>query len=459
MVLGYMVLILALLVVWALGFRLGGYELFAPISAMPLAMLLGAILAAIGITSWNSVSLGPTTTAIIVLGTLSFVIGCVFCSEVMLGRGRAFRGFMYERTTLDFGAKSDNVKYWILLVLVIVIAVLHMCEIMKLGGSSDWTQFTEVAKRVRYSTSSVFSSQGISLEDGFPIYDRILSKIRAGIGVVSAAAIPYELVVRRRSVGQVLPVILTFLVAAAMSLVSGGRGGVVNLALIMFLSLSLSWQWRDGARRTSWRTACCCLFGGVGLAVLFYGMGFVVSRIPSGGVVEYLTFYLGAGVPSLEMVLDAPLADNGLIGFNTFHDQYYLLAKLGLMKNVPAYGSQFFDLGGHASNVFTFAYRYYIDFGMLGVILLSGLSGICFTFLYRLASENMHRPAIFFCYCTIGVLLFDIMRDEKLFAAVLTANTVVTLALAAVISLWLYDPRTSITKRMLSAAPWIEEAA
>ena len=459
MLLGYLVLALALFAVWVIGFHLGGYELFAPISITPLAMLLGTILAAIGTRSWNNVALGPEAIAIILFGTISFVAGCELFSKVICGNGRAFRGVLAERPAYEFGANSNNRKYWFLLALVIIIAVLHMYEIMRLADTSDWTQFSEVAKQVRNDTSSVFSSTGISLDTGFPLYDRVLSKIRAAIGVVSAAAIPYEFIVRRRSFSQTIPVILTFLVAAAMSLVSGGRGGVVTLALIMFLSLALSLQWRDGAKRSSMRTAIYCLAGGAALALLFYAMGFVVGRNPTGGIVGYLSFYLGAGVPSLEKVLDTPLMEYALTGFNTLHDQYYLLAKIGLVGHVPAYGSQFVLIGDYSSNVYTFAYRYYIDFGMPGVIVLSAVSGLSFTMLYKIALSCIHRPAVFFCYCTIGVQLFDIMRDEKLFAAVLTANTAVTLALGVLITLWLYDPRFSLIKRTIALPPMAKEAA
>lgn len=459
MLTGYLLLLLALLLIWVLGFALSDYELLAPASLVPLAMIASVVLAVLGMGGWNDVTLTFNAISVTALGTASFVLGCLLFNKVIVADGRGLRGILRTERHTQLDVSGDNAKYWILLAVMVVLTLLHMSEMVKLYGGDLVAGFSQIAKEVRQSTSSVFSSQGISLEDGFPLYDRVLSKIRSAIGIISAAALPYESIVHRRRLRSLVPIVLTLLTSCAMTLISGSRSGMINTVFIFATSLFLCWQWREGALSAAKRMAAVFAVGVVVLPAAFYLSGFLVGRAPSAGAFDYITFYLGCPVPSLEKVMAQGIPATGVVGFNTFHEQYYLLNKLGAVGPMPAYGWFFLDIGEHPSNVFTFAYRFYADFGYLGTLLLGAATGIGFTALYRLACENIHRPAVLFCYATIGATLFDIMRDEKFFTSVLTANAVLTFAIVAVVTAWLYNDRIRFDRRVLVATPWKGEAA
>lgn len=102
---------------------------------------------------------------------------------------------------------------------------------------------------------------------------------------------------------------------------------------------------------------------------------------------EYLTFYFGAGIPSLSTV--ATNVNPTFRVKETFLGMQQTLQTMGLRESVDTTTSaDWVSFGRFQSNVFTFVRRPYFDYGIVGVIVCAALMGIFCGLIYRMVETR-----------------------------------------------------------------------
>lgn len=406
-----------------------------------LMFTVAAALCLIGLSSWNVVELQWDGFAIVLLGSVCFVGGCLLADRAPAKESRAEH---MRSTRLRLPKPSENVPNWkfiVLFAIMLLAVVVRIKETVDLANASGKTfdSFMSMASYVRMNTMSSFSTDSIRIGEGFSMVERQLEKVVKVAGYVSVLLAVKALVDKtpRKLVWPIacLGVSLLFV------LLTGGRGSfafTIASGLFAYYFLSI----RKG--KNAWKASKTIIKATVIIALiglpLFFLSSALIGRKASMGPVGYISFYLGAGIPSLQHALDSGIASAQYPGMNTFYGVYTLLYKIGILKDIPAYAGSFISLAGHNSNIYTMYYRYFADFGYVGVILLSTLCGFLYTKLF-LWVKRSHSFVAIACFMPVGCYLFDLEREEFLFSRGFTTNFIIQLVLLALCMVWLMWPK------------------
>lgn len=467
----YCVLFIALAAITAAAFCLSRYELLSPITLAPLGFTLAALLALIGTASWNQVALQWNALAIIVIGCIAFVAGgyCVDCFARRRERGQTPQNEAPE-LVMASGSVETYVKYGILIALILAAIVLRVYETYRLGSQwgLQYDGFNDLSQQVKLRTTAIFTTQNIRFGNGFSIVERQMEKAARVAAYVSIALLVINLMRhlnnRKRYIDIGLAA-LTFGMFCLLTFIAGGRGEIIYCcmgAMLIWFVLALRAK-KNAAIWLSVRLLVALISLFFLISIGFYGAGKLVGRTPASDPVEYISFYLGGGIPSLQWMLDHIASIATVPGGATFYGVYALLYKARFIDDLHLYSIEWVNLGGHNSNIFTMFGRYYLDFRWLGVVIFSVLAGVAYTLLYRWVKRTTW-PAVLVVFAWTGAYLFDVGREEFLFSRFLSIGNLVTMVLL-VLGMWFMT--TSFTdmlknrkaKKINNAVPVPKECA
>lgn len=432
----YWVLLAGLLIITAIAFRISDYELLSPMTLVPLGFVMAAALALIGTSSWNHVALRRNALAIIVIGCAAFVAGC-YCVDWFAKRRESNQPQQSKTSELAItsGSVETYVKYAILIALILAAIALRIHETYRLGDQwgLEYHGFNDLSAQVRQRTGIIFTTQNIQLDVGFSVLERQMEKVVCMSGYIGVfllvASVMNGKAGKKRFIEAGCAAILVLLSCFFM-LLCNSRGQVLYYfmaALLVWFVLALR-QGKHAAMQLSVRLLLVLIplfFVAVGG---FYAAGKLIGRNPSAGPVEYISFYLGAGIPSLQWLCDHIGSVAAAPGTFTLYGIYTFLYKFGIIDNLHIFSIHWLNLGGHNSNVFTAFASYYVDFRWLGVVIFAALSGVGYTLLYRWAKCTKY-PAFFVIFAWVNTYLFDVVREEFLFSRFLSSSSLVKLIL------------------------------
>lgn len=428
----YIVLALCLVLLFVVAFFLFGNDLFAPPCLFVLIFVFVSVLSYVGTAGWNSVELGVTTSLIVIVG----------CACVIAGGYIVYRSFGSTQVN-DYGRfiteklQSYRLQSWKLVVALLFIAAsaaLKIREMRKIAGATA-TDFSALIKQTRYATSYYFKdSDDATASFSFAVNQS--NKFVLAIGLVSAV---YLIVCfkRRNDWLQKILTLSCVLGACAYSLLSGGRGSAMSILLAVLLAWGvISIRSGQSVMQSSVSLAKKCAVAALILFPLFYASSTLIGREASGGFSDYLSFYFGVGLPSLEVKIQqgGSLAPE-LPLYNTFYGFYGILNRFAHIK-LPAYANDWVSLGDYSSyynsNVFTCFYRYYADAGMWGVVIFSLLAGALYMALYLAA---LRVPSVFIIPFWLNIVrsMIDVGRDETLLSRQLTSMSTYNLSICILI--------------------------
>ena len=439
----YYVLLIGLLTVTAAAFWLSRYELLSPMTLMPLGFVMAAVLALIGTSSWNHIALRRNALAIIVIGCAAFVAGC-YCVDWFAKRRESNQPQQSKTSELVMksGSAETYVKYAILIAVILAAIALRIYETYRLGNQLElkYHGFNDLSMQVRRRTATIFTTQNIRLGIGFSVVERQMEKIGSLSGYISVFLLISNLMNRTAGKKRFVDAgcaVLSLLLSCIFVLLCGSRTQIMYYcmaALLIWFVLALREK-----KHTSMQLSVRLLLVLVPLFFIavasFYVGGKLIGRTPTSGPVSYISFYLGAGIPSLQWLLDHIGSITTVPGGFTFYGVYSLLYKVGLIDSLHIYSIQWVKLEGYNSNIFTMFARYYLDFRWLGVVVFSAFAGAVYTLLYRWAKRTSW-PMVFVVFAWTGAYLFDTAREEFLFSRFLSSSNLVILILL-VLGTWI----------------------
>lgn len=429
----YIILSTLLLFILLGSLRLSGDLLLSPVPLALLGLLVSLVLATIGLGSWNHVSLGWETTCVVTLGAVSLLVGATLAGRLCDAHGVK----SLERTPFSSVHATTVWKYALIVTILILAIVVRVVETYRIGAELgvDLSSYSEVASAVRSSLAGFNSSEGIRVGVGFSFVERQLEKVATVVGFISVYLLAKG--ITGHGLTDIVGSASLLFLACCFCYVAGSRGTVmlygVAFASVLFVMLLRNGKSPSGlaARFFVVGLIVCCV-----AAVFFYLSGSLVGRSASSGLVEYISFYFGCGAPAFQQLLDSGNLSAFAPGVRTFYYLFSVPYKLGLIDVYPSYSIAWLDMGGHACNIFTGFARYYLDFGLAGVVLLSVCSGAFMTFIYKMAMR-WGNPFLVVFAGYLCAYAFDLAREEFVFSRLISPTQFVSVALMVLVTLFL----------------------
>ena len=110
----------------------------------------------------------------------------------------------------------------------------------------------------------------------------------------------------------------------------------------------------------------------------------LVGRTNESDSFEYISGYIGGSVPLLDSAINRNIVDSEDLGFgyNTFFPFYRLLRNLNIVNSHRLGNLEFTRSGSLIGNVYTSLYIFFLDFGIVGAVILQFISGIIWSVIW-----------------------------------------------------------------------------
>lgn len=440
----YYLLFLILLIIFLYAYQEEGRELFSPAPLALISFMVADVLAIVGMNSWNDVELKWEVFLVIILGVISLLIGVVAATRVFVPMVLQRLSRIGEKEKISIQFDPPIWRYAVVVLLVLLGLFLLISETIQIakGLGIESGSFPEIAKAVRNETATYNNASNITFDEGFSILERQLSKIVTVVGYVSMFMFVRELMRKRErmiSIKLVAPAILLIL-SVSFSLASGSRSNVFYYG---FAGVVIWAILRMNQGKNNERNKIKLIVGGLivaSVAVLaFYFSSVLVGRKAGDNILEYISFYFGAGIPSFQHIVNTGVETTAIVGSRTFYNLFAFLTKFGLINDLGSSSIAWISLNGLGSNIFTAFARYYLDFGYVGVVLLSLISGLIFGFAYRMA-RCMESEIWIILYAYFSVYVINLVREDFICSAFLSPAQVIIILLLIVTTIFLIRP-------------------
>lgn len=432
----HIILFCGLLVLWMIAIKTNGNEIGAPASIVGFMFLLTALLCIYGYGGWNTIDLSATTIAIILSGCAAFTVGSALAFHREQKERIVFHPVQQVCIGRQFPYRIDLWKLVVLMVFFLVIAYVRVVSMKRIAAAAGMNLkgIVAISKWYREAFSRLFGAGTVRSGVGETFIEKQI--LRFATVITNGAVVAFLIGVSQKNKKVIIGSGILLIIFAVYSIFTdGGRAGVLFKAVIIAYGLYIL-QIRKGTPIKSINKA----FGIAAVVALmiafpvFYYSSALVGRKAGGDMLQYLSFYFGCGIPSLELKLQQGLG-NQLFGQNVLYGIHTLLYKVGLLDNLGGYANEWQNLNGYSSNVYTAWYRYYADFGIAGVILLAGLYGWFFTYLYQKVKKS--ESLVAWCvFCAWGHSLFDLSRDDYLYGQFIGTAPLLNLALSMIL-IWI----------------------
>lgn len=149
--------------------------------------------------------------------------------------------------------------------------------------------------------------------------------------------------------------------------------------------------------------------------VIFSLAGLLTGKTQTRSIFEMISIYAGTSIPSLDIYLNSPKVSNTYFGENTFFGIYNVLRKFGYKIQLLYVPYEFVYFGGIMTNIYTAIRRYYEDFGIEGLFLITFLLGLFYGIFFYYASYKKNNFFILILYANFCFPIFEFPIEERFF--------------------------------------------
>lgn len=398
----YIFLILLLLVITLINLTKYKFEVLHPCVLLSLMFTFCAVIGAIRYFDWELDSYSGTAVALIVIGVMCFSIGGA-CAPMMVAK--------LSTRSMPIRHKRIDVS-WAYIVIAVIIGIignyLLYRYIIGLVGSLGYSKGTLPSVLYGYYRARVkLENLG---ERGMPGITNILNRVVAANSAFALYIFVHNIsfkVFHKRDWCFLLIVMFWPIQA----ILKSGRGDMLVLLaetvylLYFFWNMYYGWDGSVNRKIIFWGSRCLVFFLFV-FVLLAVGTG-RRSSFAELNVRDYLTKYISVGIRNFDLYIQNPVRSD-FPGKETFPAIGRILYNYFGIGELYSSALEFRTIGQWSiGNIYTGFRRYYADFGLLGLILISGLLGYTFTFFYL---ENKVK-----CYkdkSGFGLLLFAYFSKE-----------------------------------------------
>lgn len=126
--------------------------------------------------------------------------------------------------------------------------------------------------------------------------------------------------------------------------------------------------------------------------LLFTGLTLIIDAglVESNPFIDTAKLYLFGGISAFQKLVQGAQIKDALFPNHLYSLDfvYYIEKKLGFIQQYPTYIRPYVDFGGKSTNVYTFLDCFYLDWGLLGVLLGSSVLFVVIALLNQLAKST-----------------------------------------------------------------------
>lgn len=373
---------------------------------------------------WNYVDLQPISVIIVIVGVASFVLGEYIIRKkiIMNKKNGLISEFLKKDIIVSKIIHISNIKYLIITGFVISCLIIIYCQLIKITGISN--NIPLMINSYRESTPLFNNSTKSTSISTFAMQLYRISEI---IAIVFMYIIINNIICKDKLLKNAKYVIPIFCFIAT-SLLIAGRSALIRLIIAgVFLTLLLMKKYYH--KKLNYKKIF--LYGMIIIILLvplFYCIMPLIGRNQRTNIIEYVSFYVGSPVPSLnELIVRDELGHSNFWGEETFKGIQAFLSKVNIIQNYSPYQNQWISFKNLSNNTFTGLKTYYSDFGIIGVFVCQILFAFLLTILYILARHNNKKIFLLLWGMYGTKMVMDQYRVEELFSNLFNYETVIYL--------------------------------
>lgn len=197
---------------------------------------------------------------------------------------------------------------------------------------------------------------------------------------------------------------------------STGRTDFIYLLIYMLVVFFILYQQKYNF---SFKVTKKIIFFGILSLILFFIIfslaGLLTGKTQSESIFEMISLYTGSSIPALDIYINSSKISNEYFGENTLFLVYNILRKFGysIPKLYAPY--EFVYFGGIKTNIYSAIKRYYEDFGVNGLFLITFLLGIFYGTFFHYASYKKNNFFILMLYAILCFPVFEFPIEERFF--------------------------------------------
>ena len=427
--LSYLFLLLAIIVIMLLAYRLLDGEVLSPTLVACAAYLVSTILAMIGLLSWNDQEyLYASTMAICILGIVSFFIGELISRIIFKCDNKK------DNSRKNHTIHIRAIVYILITIFIIAATIILIVEIKRVCLSFGFKGDSLPEALAFYrSKTSLFSNELNSTGIDIGFIPKQMKKVVDCLFVIFAFIATNNFLSNKKNKNSyIYPLVICMMCVPSSFLGNGGRAMLMHMIISFAMIVAILFQVLYKKTKTpvvnkkKLIIAICCAALLSGL--IFYSTTPIVGRNNNdSNIVEYMSFYLGTPIASMNKKITEGGIEHDKIGEKTFYGVYSTLDRYGIIKYDKPNSNDWVTHNGYHSNVYTSFWSEYCDFGILGVIILQAIFGFCSGLMYVMVTKK-DNIYLLLVYAFYAYVLIDQIRDNH-FYSLLSSTTIVYLVI------------------------------
>lgn len=404
-------------------------DIFSPSCIMCESYILAVTSAIWNIDKWN-INLHNNTVFIITIGIFVF---CVISWIINYGYSKN-RKYSEEKAEPDF-IKYDRKIIMLLIAAQGICLIIYIYFFIKALG--DLSQYESLNYMMRYFRFF------IDIEKDIPTVINQLIKISKAITYVCGFIFIHNKIVAKKLNKKKNEnfLLISLIVFALMSLLTGGRFEV----MILILAMIMMWYIITSIYNNNKTMTISTIMKIIGILIiaiiLFSVMKTIVGRQSEASIIDYFTEYFGCSIQIFDIYLQD---ENNHITDGRgelFADLLKLLEKFKIIESRPdnsELATYVKSNGIVIGNVYTGFRKMIHDFGMLGVVFFQGLMSVIMTVYYekirnKKKINNISLSIIF--YSAIAFTMFLHSYSEFFYSTIISFNYIAFFALLFVMKI------------------------
>lgn len=233
---------------------------------------------------------------------------------------------------------------------------------------------------------------------------------------------------RKKSIKNYIIYLMIIFIVSIISILYAGRSTIIAFAFaVLFDSLYINNMRTFSSLNKD--TLKKIVISIAAVLCVFYFMMPIIGRTQTTSFKNYISFYAGSPVPSLQYAVDNSLVPKSThFGENSFTGIQRILYKAHIIDYYSAYENVWINYNsGLYNNVLTGMADYYFDFGLFGVIILEFFTGFIFGLIYKKTKIKNNFFYIVF-YSMLVFSLFNQFRTNITFGTLFSIDTILSIA-------------------------------
>ena len=415
----YIILLAILIAILIFAFIYFKNDILSPTVVSTAMYVFSAILAFLGLSSWNNAKTLPIKIIIILSSAmLAFFIGEILARKLY----KKFDNPQKKEKKQKDEVKVVKVNKFIYLGTIAFIIITMICLVLEIKRICNYYNFdsNSIPKLLAFYRTKIGLFSTALARDNVDIHF-IIKQMKKTCDVLCVIWM-YIFFNNsseknfKKNILNLIPIVLCLLC----TLLTSGRSLMMHM-IVSFLMMYLITRVTSTKKKDIIKFAKIIGICGAGALLAFYFILPMTGRKTNANAFDYITFYLGTPIPSFSKTIDKIEPFKNKFGEDTFSGVYYTLNKLNIIDHQKPASHEWTNFKMFNSNVYTSIRSFYKDFGIPGVIVCQMIFGFIVSLLY-LRIKDKKEPFAIIVYSYYAYVLIDQIRDEQFFSLISSAT-------------------------------------